>query len=214
MNIYQTEIEQTEIIKKWFTQYGHALVCTVLAILLIVAGYRIWEMHVTKVKTQASEHYQQLMMAVANDDSVRIVAEAEKLNRDYSGTVYSEIAHLSVAKVFVSERKWSKALEQLEQVITQGKNATLKQLARLRTARILLVLNKPEHCKHALLVLKTIDNSTYLPAINEIKGDIYLQLHQIEKARAYYHKAMKAFSKIGLNNPFLEMKLNNISEYQ
>ncbi len=212
MNIYRTEIEQTEIIKKWFQKHGYWLSCTVLVILLIVAGYRLWENHTLKISAQASERYQQMMAAVANDDPSLISAQADDLIKNYSGTVYAEIAGLTQAKIFVSEKKWGEALSQLDKVIKNAKNPALRQIARLRSARILCTLNTPDDYRKALSLLEIIDDTAYLPAIDEMKGDIYVGLNDQKQARLFYLEAKKAFSKADLGSPFLAMKLNNISD--
>lgn len=217
MNIYHTETEQIEVIKQWFRKYGHWIFSIVFIILLSVTGYHLWERHVQKVNSQASERYQQLMVYVANDDNDMINAQANDLRKHFSKTIYAQSATLAQAKLLISQKKWDQALTKLNDVITHGNNAALRQIARLRSARILCMLgtqnqNAQKNYQAALSLLKTVDDPAYLPAINEIKGDIYLGLQNKKQAHIFYAKAMKGFSKINLNSPFLEMKFNQIND--
>lgn len=212
MNIYQTETEQVEVIKKWFKQYGHWVSSCILVILLVIGGYRLWERHTLKINSQASERYQQLMLAVADNDKTLISAQSNDLMLHYPNTIYAQGAALTQAKLFVSEEKWNDALDQLNVAITHGKSPALRQIARLRSARILCTFRKPEDYQKALIILETIDDIAYLPAIDEMKGDVYLALNDKKQARVYYLKALKAFLKAGSSSPFLEMKLNEITE--
>jgi predicted negative regulator of RcsB-dependent stress response len=217
MNVYSTETEQIENIKQWFKKYGHWFFSFILLILLIVGGDRLWERHIEKIKSQASERYQQLMVGVADGDTSLIEAQAIDLIQHFSGTVYAEAALLTQAKLLITEGKYKKALSKLNRVITKGKTPALQQIARLRSAKILRLVSPQEsgvsdNLQHALSLLKTVDDSSYSPAINEMKGDIYLNLNDKQKARVFYLKAMNGFSKTHLNNPLLEMKLNEISK--
>ncbi len=213
MNIYSTETEQIENIKKWFKKYGHWLFSIVAIILIAVGGYRLWERHIEKIESQASERYQQLMVGVAEGDTSLIEAQSTDLIQHYPQTVYADAALLTQAKLLVSQNQYKKALSKLKIVITQGKTPALRQIARLRSAKILSLTtpNTANNYKKALSLLETVDDTAYLPAIDEMKGDIYLSLKNEPKARVFYRKAIKAFSKTHLNNPILEMKLNEIS---
>lgn len=207
MNIYHTETEQIEIIRQWFKKYGHWISSLVIVVLLVVLGYRFWENHQLKIETQASERYQQLMQAVADDDDTLIQTETNDLITHFPQTVYAQTAALIQAKQAVAEQKWPEALSHLQYVITHASSPALQETARLRSARILIMQKK---YSDALSLLNIVDDSAYRPAINEIKGDIYVQLNDNKQAIVYYQKALKGFSKAGLNSPTLTMKLNEI----
>jgi predicted negative regulator of RcsB-dependent stress response len=215
LNVYATETEQIENIKKWFKKYGNWVFSIIFLILLIIAGNRFWDRHIEKIESQASERYQQLMVGVADEDTSLIEAQASDLIQQYAKTVYAEGALLTQAKLLVSQNKYQEALSKLNVVITQAKTPALRQIARLRSAKILRLVTPEQsgvkdNLKQALSLLATVDAPAYLPAINEMKGDIYLALNNIQKARDFYAKALKAFSKTHLNNPLLEMKLDEI----
>lgn len=209
MSIHHTETEQVEMIKAWFKKYGYWLSFAFLAIILGMVGYRLWDHHVIKINSQASERYQQLMLGIANDDDSMVNAQANDLMAHYPKTIYAQAASLAQAKLSVSQKNYTLALSQLHYAMTEGKNPALQQIARLRSARILIIQKK---YTPALNLLTTVNDIAYLPAINETKGDIYLASGNNKKARMYYQKALKGFSKVGLHSPFLTMKLNNITE--
>lgn len=208
MNIYQTEIEQTEVIKKWLKQYGYWIAFIILAILFIVGGQHLWTQHTQKLESQASDRYQQLMLSFANGDDTLVNTQADDLIAHYPQTIYAQAAALTQAKLSVLHRQYPQALSHLNYVIIHGKNTAFRQVARLRSAKILL--NEQQYEK-ALSLLETVDDSAYLAAIDEIKGDIYIALNDPAKARTFYLKAMKSFSKAGLTSPFVEMKFNEIT---
>lgn len=212
MNVYQSEIEQVEAIKQWLKKYGHWLSIAILVTLFTVLGYRFWEQHVTKVTSQASERYQQLIIAVANRDENTINARAQDLLENYPNTVYANAAALIQAKWLVSgaaapKEALPKALKKLNYVMQHSSSTTLRQIARLRAAKILETENKNQE---ALDLLTIVDDAVYQPEIDELKGDIYRNINDKKKSLLFYRKAQKAFDNAGITSPFLDMKMNEV----
>lgn len=212
MNVYQSEVEQVEVIKQWLKKYGHWLSIAILLTLLTVLGYRFWDQHVTKVTSQASERYQQLMVAVANRDENTINARAQDLLEHYPDTVYANAAALIQAKWLVSgttapKEALPKALKKLDYVMQHSSSTTLRQIARLRAAKI---LETEDENQEALNLLTVVDDIVYQPEIDELKGDIYRNMNDNKKALHFYKKAQRAFDDAGITSPFLDMKMNEV----
>lgn len=93
-------------------------------------------------------------------------------------------------------------------VADNSKLRTLKQIAKIRLARI-LVANKSY--ANALSELSNVEDATYLPVINELKGDIYGATGKYEEAMNSYKQAMDEVKVNGMGNLFLEMKTNEIA---
>ena len=80
----------------------------------------------------------------------------------------------------------------------------MQQLARLRYARILMQKNQP---KQALSILQVIDDSAFLPMIDERKGDVYTAMGQRSQAQQYYQQAKLKFAAMGLSDALLQLKM-------
>ena len=80
----------------------------------------------------------------------------------------------------------------------------LKQIARLRAARILLAMQKNQD---ALDLLATVDDPTYQPLIDEVKGDIYQAMGQTEQAKQAYESAQAGLSGIVGEDQLLSLQL-------
>jgi len=207
MNIYHSETEQVEIIRQWFKQYGHWVSSIILAILLIVLGCRFWENHQLKMASQASDRYQQLMQAVADHDDSMIQTATQDLIMHFPKTVYAQSALLLEAKQAVNAQKWSEALFDLQRVMEHSASPALQEVARLRSARILLM---QKQYTAALTLLSIVNDVSYEPSIDETKGDIYFALNDKKQAINAYQKAIKGFAKAGFSSPILMMKLNEM----
>lgn len=208
MSVYMTEDEQLEAIKKWWKRYGNLVTIFLSIILLIIAGYRYMNWHHNKLTQQASVTYENMMNALSNDNIKSVRSYANELIKGYDNTVYADVAHLTLAKIYVSKRKLDQARDELEKVVIKSEMPTLKQIAKIRIARILAA---GKSYSNALEELSTIDDKTYLPVINELKGDIYGATGQYQEAVTAYRLAIDEVKTNGMGNLFLEMKTNELA---
>ncbi|MDR3502539.1 MAG: tetratricopeptide repeat protein [Legionella sp.] len=208
MSVYMTEEEQLESIKKWWKRYGNIVSVIISVILFSIAGYRYFTWHQDKLTQQASIAYEQMMIALSNNNTKAVKSFANELIKDHSKSVYADAAHMTLAKVYVSKSKLDQAQSELRMVADNSKLRTLKQIAKIRLARI-LAANKSY--ANALSELSKVEDATYLPVINELKGDIYGATGKYEEAMNSYKQAMDEVKVNGMGNLFLEMKTNEIA---
>ena len=205
MSTYMTEQEQFEMIKKWWNTYGNWLMMLASVVMLVAAGWQYWGWHEQKIIDQSSVIYENMMVAFANQEEDKTQAFANTLIQNYSRTVYSAAAHLTLAKFYVNQEDYPKAVVELQAVAKQAKSPALKELASIRLARIWIA---EKEYKKALTELDSLNNTPYLPIIAELKGDIYTATGQYQDAVKSYHQAIASVSKAGMGNLFLEMKTN------
>jgi predicted negative regulator of RcsB-dependent stress response len=208
MSVYMTEEEQLDQIKKWWRRYGNMITMTLSVILLCIAGYRYWNWHQDKIKQQASVTYENMMVALSNKNIKSVRAYAGDLIKNYDKTVYSDVAHMTMAKVYVDKSKLSEAIQELEVVASNSKMTPLKQIAKIRIARLMA---GEKSYTNALNELSVVDDPTYLPVINELKGDIYSAKGQFQEAINAYREAIDEVRTNGMGNLFLEMKTNELA---
>lgn len=202
MAVSAAEEEQIQQLKKWWRQYGKAIIVAIVLGLLVGYGWRYWQNHKMKVADQASVSYQQLLQAVKTDPS-NVPVLANKLIHHASGTSYASFAELLLAKYDVDQNNLPAAAKQLKSVIAQSSDSGLVQIAKIRLARILLAEQQP---KKALSVLSGIDGHDFSPLVDSVKGDIYLALAKPKMAKKYYKNASVGLAKANINNPFISLK--------
>jgi len=203
-----TEEEQIEAIKKWWMRYSTIITIVLSVIMLSVSGYKYWQWHVNKVATKASNAYEHLMVAFSNHDERGISAYANQLISVYGKTVYADAARMAMAKVYAEKESFDKAKNMLNYVANHSSANALKQVARLRIARILFAQKKYDQ---ALGELKSVDATIYNPVINELKGDILAATGKYEQAIIAYKEAINDVKTQGLANLYLEMKTNELA---
>lgn len=208
MSVYMTEEEQLEAIKKWWSKYNNLITIALSVILIVFAGFKYWNWHQDKINTQASNAYERLMLAFSNQDNQSVQAYASQLINSYGKTVYADAARLTLAKLFVTDDNYQKAKENLDYVANYSKMLPLKQVAKIRMARLFAAEKAYDK---ALAQLAKVDDSAYMPVINELKGDIYTATGQYQQAIASYKEAITEVRTNGMGNLFLEMKTNELA---
>lgn len=205
MTTYMTEEEQIERIKKWWSQYGNIVLIFITILMLIFLCFRYWNWHHAKITTAASNTYEKLMISVSNNDQPATQAYAKELTNNYKNTIYAHSAYLMLAKLNIEKQNFAQAKKELEEI--KGTNK-FSSIAKLRLARILVMENNLDM---ALSILNSIKGDTYLPLINEMRGDIYTQMKRYTEASKAYQQALTDQRLQGISHTFLEMKNNEIS---
>lgn len=204
---YLTEQEQVELLKKWLKEYGLVILVSVLLALAILFGWRTWQERQMKISLRASALYDEMIIHQAQNNKTLTLNAARKLFRKYKNTLYGEFAALSLAKEAIRTSDFKKAEEYMEWVIKKGQNASLRQIARLRLARLLIAEKK---LPFALKALRNVEDKSFKGMIEEIKGDAYLALKEPEKAREAYGQALKSLPNAEIIRPLLQMKYDNL----
>ena len=86
MEVYKTEDEQIEAIKKWWQENGKAIVFGVVIGLSAIFGWRSWQTHIIQQTEAASGLYQQLVSAVREEKFDQGKTTANKIISDYDNT--------------------------------------------------------------------------------------------------------------------------------
>jgi len=138
-------------------------------------------------------------------DVSKVKEKGELLLKDYNKTPYAALSAMILAKIAIDEQDISGAMDKFRTVITSGKKTPLLHVAKIKLARLLQAKGEYQ------AALKELDNSAngYITLYEELKGDIYLSLNELDKAREAYKKSISHAN--GNPIPWVEMKLMNIN---
>ncbi len=207
-----TEQEQIEQLKAWVKQYGLTVLAGVAIAFVAVSGWRYWQEYQNNILIQASSIYDIMLDArsQATDKSLAdATVKAKKLLADYPKTPYAPLASMMLARDAVAHQNYTEATKQLTWVIDHSNNNALREIARLRLARIAIAEKHPES---AIDTLKIVDDKNFAGLIEEVKGDAYLRLNDTTKAKAAYELALQQLPQDELTErPLLQMKLDNVA---
>ncbi len=211
----KSEEEQVEALKKWWDENGTQLLIGIVVVLGGVFGFRTWEANQTETAETASKLYEDLTQVVNLGPFDRMTDEdrktadfiIEQLTTDYAGSTYAHFASLHAAKIKVEADDLDGAEAALRWSLENGVEESFGLLVNERLARVLFA---KEDYEAALKVLDSKDPNAYKHSYEELRGDIYVAMDNLEEARAAYERALASVDDPE-QYPFLRMKSQDIS---
>ncbi|HAZ41045.1 MAG TPA: hypothetical protein DCY52_02135 [Methylococcaceae bacterium] len=205
METYLTEEERVEALQRWWKENKSSLFMGLAMGLLIITGWKYWQGHQQAQREQASLTYHLMGRAIAAKQPEEAVKMGQQLIESYPSTTYAEFARISLAKLKVEAGDLEAAKLRLEEEVKQGHDETLKELARLRLARVLLARGEAD----AGIVLLQGTQSTagkFSALFEEVRGDLLIAAKRPEEARTAYQKA----KELGNRSPLLDLKIHDL----
>ena len=200
MEIYSTEEQQAEAIKRFFRENGLSLALGVIVGLGGLYGWKAYNQNQITTAEQASDAYTKL---VESDD---VLASADAFISENKDTQYATLAAFVAAKEAVDAQKLDVANKKLSWIVSNVDNAQLKAIATTRLARVQIAQQQYDD---ALTTLNSPLPEAFNANVAELKGDIYTQQGNKEQARVAYQAAVDAGGLT--SNPLLQIKLDDLA---
>jgi predicted negative regulator of RcsB-dependent stress response len=211
MSEMRTEEEQIEAMKKWWEENGKQ---TLVAVVLVAGGwfgFNQYQDTQRETAEAASAVYQEMLVLSASEaeaDQGQRAVLLDKLQSDFSSTVYAQFAALFKAKDAVEAGDLELAEKELTSVVANTQDEALLHTATVRLARVMLAAGKIDD---ALALLANDKTGAFEAEYQETAGDALLAKGDKDAARDAYSKAVVAAQRIGANNPVLQMKLDDLA---
>jgi predicted negative regulator of RcsB-dependent stress response len=187
VNEYLSEEEKVEALKQWWRENGRSVIAGVVLGAGTIFGWRYWVDHREDRAEAASFAYAQLQTQVESGALADARIQAQALIDEYPSTPYAGLAALEAARAAVEQGELEAAVAQLEWARAEARQESLRELARVRLARVLTSLQRYDE---ALEVLAGELPQAYLGLAAEIRGDIHRARGALEQARAAYDEAL------------------------
>ncbi|KAA1153374.1 tetratricopeptide repeat protein [Pseudoalteromonas sp. FUC4] len=200
MDIYSTEEQQAEAIKRFFRENGISLALGILVGLGGLYGWKTYNQNQITTAEKASDSYTAL---VESDD---VLSSADAFISENKDTNYATLAAFVAAKDAVEAKKLDVASEKLSWIVSNTENTELKAIAITRLARIQIAQTKYDD---ALTTLNAPLPEAFNANVAELKGDIYTQQGNKDQARTAYQAAIDAGGLT--SNPLLQIKLDDLA---
>ncbi|MCT6698540.1 YfgM family protein [Rheinheimera sp. 4Y26] len=208
MEIYNTEEQQVEAIKRFWKNNGTSILAGIAIGLAGLYGFRYYQAQQLGAIEAQSGQYAALIEQVSAEgtDKASWLIETQKFIDANKGSSYSVLAALLAAKEAAFLKDYAAAEKQLAFVIATSKAPEVIALATLRQARLQL---EQANYEAALKTLDTTMPQSFVAQQQELKGDVLLRSGDESKAKAAYQAALTA-SEAG-KNPLLQVKLNELA---
>ncbi len=200
---------QAEQLKQWWKDNWMALAGGLVLGLGAIFGWEGWKGYQEGKAADASQMYEELKQALIDSKVEQANELGNKLVKDFSGTPYAAGAALFLASEDVRGNRFDDALARLQWVDKHSKDEGLRQVARLREARVLWQQGKTEDA------LKRLDAKagTFAALYDELRGDIKLAQGDRAAARSAYEKALQTLAEDDMaSRATLQRKLDDLTD--
>ena len=198
---YLTDEEQLDRLKNWWQENGTSMVVAAVLAVGGIAGWRWYDSAQVTQMQAASEAYESFL-AATGDARTEMAA---RLDAEFGETSYATFALLHRAKGAAESGDVEGAIGMLSRIADGGAHALIKDIARIRLARL---LQEQDDAEAALAVLAQVTSQGFRPQVLELKGDI----HVLRGERALAHEAYTAAAAEvapGDQRPILEFKVDD-----
>jgi predicted negative regulator of RcsB-dependent stress response len=207
MEINATEEQQLEALKGWWKENASSVITGLLLGLALLFGAKSWFAYKDRKAEEASNLYVSLMNTLAHGDENLVNDRAGILIGDYSSTPYATLAALALAKQQLEQNELEPARAQLQWALDRAGSETMKQLVRLRLARVMVAQGNLDGA--GALLAQSKPGSAFAPLYDELKGDIHAARGAIDQARSEYEVALAALPPDSAEHRMLQLKYEN-----
>ena len=207
MDVYVSEQEQVEQIRRWWKDNGKALLLGLVVGLGGLAGYRYWDAAQTARAESASINYQQFLQQSAGDHIDDAVKTGHAIVESYPGTAYAQLTTLLLAKLAVEKNDYAQAKTELRNLIDNNSNDQISYVARARLARLLLAEGAADEADKLVAAIPTVSDGDRNA---ELRADILAARGQTQAARTKYLEALASAEKLGLDRDSIQIKIDNL----
>ncbi len=207
MDVYTTEKEQIDQIKKWWGENGKAIMFGLVLGLGGLYGYRYWESTRLAEGQNASINYEHLLAIASAGASDEATDAGNAIIAGYPKSTYAKLSALILAKLAVDVRDLEEAKARLQWVIDNSQAGKIKPIAQTRLVQIHLAEGNIEE---AASLLAEVDPA-FADQFTELRGDVFLAEGELDKARAKYSQALEDAQERGDAGESIQLKIDNLS---
>lgn len=204
MEGYASEQEQIESIKRWWHANGKSVVLGIIIGVAVLIGGRWWVGQQNTQAEQAADQYQQVLADMQRGETAAAIDRGARLLEEQKTSPYAALTALVLAKIKINEQDRDGARHFLQWTVDNAADASMKDVARLRLARVLLADGDGAA---ALSLAQAVDATAFALPLQELKGDALVNLERLDEARGAYRAALEAAQQGSVESDRLQMKL-------
>ncbi len=204
MSVYQTEDEQVEALKKWWKENGKSVIGGIVLGAAIIGGWQGWQGWQRSAGEAGSMMYDTLRQAVRSGQIDEAIEQGKRLIGEHGSSAYASFAGLDLARLAYQKGEKSAARGHLEWVADSAPDPTLREVARLRLARLLMDMGETEALA---ALLDQAPLQAFAGEFDVLRGDLARVQGDRATARQAYLDALAA----GVDDAaFVRMKLVDV----
>ncbi|HIG91768.1 MAG TPA: tetratricopeptide repeat protein [Methylococcaceae bacterium] len=206
MEIYETEEEQVEALKRWWKANGASVISGIVLAVVIVLSWKYWENYQADLTIEASNLYGELLSAQKEGQTESALKIADRLVQQYETTPYAEFSVLFQAKIKVDNNDYDAAKVFLNKLVASAAGE-INHIARIRLIRLFLATEDYNKGLQLIAEVNPTQAESFEGIYQELTGDLYVALDRRGEARTAYQNAVRK----GRNTPLMQLKINDLT---
>ena len=202
-NEYLDDYEQEQQVKQWLRENGGAIVMGIALGLGLVFGYMYWRDQGVAKDLNAASAFNQLADA---SDETSAQSRYEAYSEQFGDSAFAGFAGLNAVAELVEEGELEQAAAILENVIATGEPPAVRDIARLRLARIQIANGDFDQA----LALTQKASPAFSALAAQVRGDAHKASGNDAAARDAYQSALDDPSVSAASRNILQMKLDEL----
>lgn len=206
MEIYDTEEEQLEAVKRWWKENGQATIIGLVVGLGFILGWDYWQNYKKGQTAQSSALYEQLLKSDETGQTASAEKIADRIQEQYKGTEYALYSELFEANQKVKQNDLAAAKQILRDLAAKA-DPDLKNIAQIRLVRLMLATGEYEQGLQLINEVSAKASESFSGNYDELVGDLYVALDRVDEARTSYESAIRNKHQ----SPLLQFKLDDLT---
>jgi predicted negative regulator of RcsB-dependent stress response len=204
---YLTDDEQLEAVKRAFSEYAPWIIGGLVLGAGLLFGYRYYDSYRNEQALKAAAQFGEMAAAMETKNADKSRQIATGLIKEFPTSPYADQAQLALAAISVDTGKSPDAVAPLTQVMNNSKDSDLRQIARLRLARVLIDQGNADE---AIKTLAAGTPGTFAGRYHEVHGDALYAKKDVPGAITEYNAALGA-GEGGADTQMIELKLADLA---
>ena len=208
MEVYATEHEQVEAIKRWIKENAVSTIIGVALGVAAVFGWRVWMEYQHQQGASAANEYAQVLSALNQKQMKEVLQKGDNIIVEYGRSPYSALAALAMAKADLTADDRDSAKVHLRSAMEHARLEPLGHIARQRLIRVYLSEAALDEAERLLNEASALQKETEIFSVgyNELQGDLLSARGDVSGAAQLYHKAMAGLPADSPYRAILELK--------
>lgn len=200
--------EQSERARQWLQQNGGSIVIGILLALAALVGYQRWDQSSVNHRAEALIKFENLTAALDKSDTELAQSIAEDLRKNYGGTAHAGLAALKQADMANQAGQLDDAEAALRFAAEQGKPESVRTIAKLRLARVVLAKGSADQ---ALAILDGAKLAGFGAEREAVRGDALAALGRRDEALSAYDQALAETDVAAPSRRWLQMRRDELA---
>lgn len=200
--------EQSEQARQWLQKNGSSIIMGILLGLAVLLGWQRWQQSSVNHRADAMLKFDDFQAAVDKDDKELAGKLVEDLRKNYGDTPHAALGALELAEMQLKAGQLPEAESSLRFAAEQDESASLKAIAQLRLARLLLSRGDAQK---ALDAVNAMSAESYVAEREQVRGDALLALGRGDEARKAFDAALAVMDVAAQQRRSLQAKRDDVA---